>query len=56
VAIFLSFPPSALHNSTHSPIHIEEYIRDHSKAEFTRSICQDCAEKLYPEFNFKKTG
>ena len=35
---------------------IEEYIRDHSEAEFTHSICQDCAEKLYPEFNFKKTG
>jgi PAS domain S-box-containing protein len=35
---------------------IEEYIRDHSEAEFTHSICQDCAEKLYPEFNFNKTG
>jgi PAS domain S-box-containing protein len=33
---------------------IEEYIRDHSEAEFTHSICQDCAEKLYPEFNFNK--
>ena len=34
---------------------IEEYIRDHSEAEFTHYICQECAEKLYPEFNFKKT-
>jgi Na+/melibiose symporter-like transporter len=28
---------------------IEEYIRDHSEAEFTHSVCQDCARKLYPE-------
>ncbi len=32
---------------------IEEYIRDHSEAEFTHSICEECAEKLYPEFNLK---
>lgn len=35
---------------------IEEYIRDHSEAEFTHSICGDCAEKLYPGLNLKKTG
>jgi hypothetical protein len=28
---------------------IEEYIRDHSEADFTHSVCQDCARKLYPE-------
>jgi hypothetical protein len=28
---------------------IEEYIRDHSEAEFTHSVCQECARKLYPE-------
>jgi len=28
---------------------IEEYIRDHSEANFTHSVCQDCARKLYPE-------
>jgi len=28
---------------------IEIYIRDHSEAEFTYSICPGCAEKLYPE-------
>ena len=28
---------------------IEEYIRDHSEAEFTHGICNDCVEKLYPE-------
>ena len=27
---------------------IEEYIREHSEAEFTHSICPGCAKKLYP--------
>ncbi len=27
---------------------IEEYIRDHSEAEFTHSICEECTDKLYP--------
>ena len=27
---------------------IESYIRDHSEAEFTHSICPDCARRLYP--------
>lgn len=27
---------------------LEAYIRDHSEAEFSHSICPDCAEKLYP--------
>jgi PAS domain S-box-containing protein len=35
---------------------IEEYIRDHSEVEFTHSMCEECAEKLYPGFNFKKAG
>jgi hypothetical protein len=29
---------------------IESYIRQHSEAEFSHSICPDCARKLYPEF------
>jgi hypothetical protein len=29
---------------------IERYIRDRSNAEFTHSICPDCAHELYPEF------
>jgi hypothetical protein len=29
---------------------IESYIRDHSEAEFTHSLCPVCAKKLYPEF------
>jgi phosphoserine phosphatase RsbU/P len=27
---------------------LESYIRDHSEAQFTHSICQDCAKELYP--------
>jgi len=33
---------------------IEEYIRDHPEAEFTHSICNECVEKLYPDFMQKK--
>lgn len=29
---------------------IESYIRDHSEAEFSHSICPDCAKTLYPEY------
>ncbi len=28
---------------------IESYIIDHSEAEFTHGICEDCAKKLYPD-------
>ena len=28
---------------------IEAYIRDHSEAEFSHSICPECARELYPE-------
>ena len=28
---------------------IESYIRDHSEAEFSHSICPECAKKLYPD-------
>ena len=36
---------------------IETYIRDHSDADFSHSICPDCAKELYPDFGFdeKKT-
>ncbi len=27
---------------------IESYVRDHSEAEFSHSVCPDCFEKLYP--------
>lgn len=32
---------------------IERYIRDHSEADFSHSICPDCAERLYPDFVLK---
>lgn len=28
---------------------IESYIRDHSEAQFSHSICPDCAKKQYPD-------
>ena len=34
---------------------IEAYIRDHSEAEFSHSVCPECAKKLYPEV-FDKEG
>lgn len=30
---------------------IEAYIRDHSEAEFSHSICQNCAKKYYPDID-----
>ncbi|MEN6373533.1 MAG: PAS domain S-box protein [Smithella sp.] len=33
---------------------IEAYIKDHSEAEFSHSICPDCVKKLYPELENKK--
>lgn len=30
---------------------IESYIQNHSEAEFSHSICPDCAKKLYPDMN-----
>ena len=29
---------------------IEVYIRDHSEADFSHSICPECAKNIYPEF------
>ncbi len=29
---------------------LESYIKKYSKADFSHSICPECAEKLYPEF------
>ena len=30
---------------------IESYIKDHSEADFTHSICPECAKKLYPDLD-----
>jgi hypothetical protein len=36
---------------------IEGYIKNHSEAEFTHGLCQECSVKLYPElFKNKKTN
>lgn len=29
---------------------IESYIQEHSEAQFSHSICPECAEKIYPDF------
>jgi PAS domain S-box-containing protein len=33
---------------------LEAYIQDRSEAQFSHSICPDCAAKLYPNYNIKK--
>ncbi len=35
---------------------IETYISEHSEAEFSHSICPECAKKLYPEYYNKIWG
>jgi hypothetical protein len=34
---------------------IELYIKEHSEADFSHSICPECAKKLYPEFYKENT-
>lgn len=33
---------------------VEKYITEHSEAVFSHGLCQECAEKLYPEYFNKK--
>lgn len=33
---------------------IESFLKEHSEAEFTHSICPDCLKRLYPEFKGKE--
>ncbi len=35
---------------------IETYISDHSEAEFSHSICPECAKKLYPDLDLYEEG
>jgi PAS domain-containing protein len=35
---------------------VEVYVRDHSDAEFTHSICPECAKRLYPDLFGRHTG
>lgn len=30
---------------------IEVYIQDHSEAQFTHSLCRECAKELYPDLD-----
>jgi hypothetical protein len=32
---------------------VEEYVSQHTEADFSHSLCEECARKLYPE-NFDK--
>jgi len=32
---------------------VEEYIRNHSEAQFSHSICPSCAKELYPDYNYE---
>ena len=38
-----------IRNDKGSWIRLEHYIEDHSEAEFTHSVCDECLEKYYPE-------
>ena len=29
---------------------VENYVRDHTEAEFSHAVCPDCMKRLYPQF------
>jgi hypothetical protein len=31
---------------------LEQYIHEHSDAQFSHGVCQDCAQKYYPDIDF----
>lgn len=35
---------------------IEAYIREHSEAQFSHSLCPDCLKKLYPDYDPDRKG
>ena len=35
-------------------VQIENYISEHSKAQFSHGICTECAKKLYPDFDINE--
>lgn len=35
---------------------LEEYIHQHSEAEFSHSICRECARKYYPDLDLGRAG
>lgn len=40
-----------IRNDTGNWDYLERYIQDHSDAEFSHSICPECAQELYPEMD-----
>ncbi len=30
---------------------MEDYLSDHSEAEFSHGVCPECAKKYYPEYD-----
>lgn len=34
---------------------LESYIRDHSQADFTHGLCDECFDRLYPDYNVKSS-
>jgi DNA-binding response OmpR family regulator len=42
-----------IRNDTQAWDRLEIYIRNHSDAEFSHSICPDCAKKHYPDIDFE---
>ena len=35
-------------------VKLENYLSNHSEAQFTHCICQSCAEKYFPEYDLEK--
>ncbi len=35
---------------------VEEYIKEHTEADFSHGICSDCAKRLYPELFLEEEG
>ena len=35
---------------------VESYLSAHTSADFTHSICPECAQRLYPELNISRPG
>jgi hypothetical protein len=35
--------------------HLEQYISDHSEAEFSHGLCPDCLQQHYPDLNVSRT-
>ncbi len=45
-----------IRNDTGYWLQVEEYVRDHSEAQFSHSICPECMKRLYPDFAEEESG